>query len=248
MYFSLCIPTMNRFDKFLSKSLPLYISNIHINEIIICDENGNDFDKILTSDFMCSKLKLYKNKSQLGPFLNKINCCSKAINEWIVLIDSDNFADYNYFNVAISYIDNNNNITKNSILSPSRATPRFDFTHLSNLIITKNNLKKISINQKNIIKNRTNMDVLMNTGNYIINKYLIDNINLSMEKKNIEYSSACDVIYFNTLLFEQLDLQFHVLSDLEYQHTVHSESIYILTCNKFKNFNNSIYNRFNNLM
>ena len=30
------------------------------------------------------------------------------------------------------------------------------------------------------------MDVLMNTGNYIINKYLIDNINLSMEKKNIE--------------------------------------------------------------
>ena len=44
--FSLCIPTINRYDNFLSKYLPLYINNTLIDEIVISDENGNDAKKI----------------------------------------------------------------------------------------------------------------------------------------------------------------------------------------------------------
>ena len=44
--FSLCIPTMERFDIFLSRYLPKYLANEYINEIIITDENGNDIEKI----------------------------------------------------------------------------------------------------------------------------------------------------------------------------------------------------------
>ena len=44
--FSLCIPTMDRFDNFLSKYLPKYLENEYINEIVITDENGNDIEKI----------------------------------------------------------------------------------------------------------------------------------------------------------------------------------------------------------
>ena len=40
--FSLCIPTMDRFDTFLSKFLVKYLNNEYINEIIITDENGNE--------------------------------------------------------------------------------------------------------------------------------------------------------------------------------------------------------------
>ena len=47
---SLCIPTMKRFDTFLQKSLIYYIvlltKNI-IDEIIICDETGEDYEKIM---------------------------------------------------------------------------------------------------------------------------------------------------------------------------------------------------------
>jgi hypothetical protein len=39
----------------------------------------------------------------------------------------------------------------------------------------------------------------MNTGNYVINKYLINNIDISNELNNIQYSSSSDVIYFITL-------------------------------------------------
>jgi len=88
----------------------------------------------------------------------------------------------------------------------------------------------------------------MNTGNYVINKYLIDNLELSNETENIPKSSACDVIYFNTLLFEQLDLNMHVVEGLEYDHIVHDGSVYLQTCSIYSDFNNLVYSRYNNLM
>lgn len=245
--FTLCIPTMDRFDDFLSEYLPQYINNELISEIIISDENGNDIDKI-NKLFKSDKLKLFKNEKKLGPFLNKINACSKSSNEWIALIDSDNFADNDYFVTAKKYLEKNITNEKNIILAPCWAKPNFNYSHMSNFIYKNgsfnlNKLKELNNNSKN----QPGSEVLMNTGNYIINKYLIEKINLTNEQNNIAYSSACDVIYFNTLLFEQLDLNLHVVPNLSYLHVVHNKSIYLQTNQKFAQFNDIIYNRFRNL-
>jgi hypothetical protein len=241
--FTLCIPTLDRFDDFLSRYLPEYLNNNLINEIIITDENGNDVDKIQKM-FNNDKLKLFKNTKRLGPFLNKLSACSKATNEWIVLMDSDNFADKKYFNVAKEYIKNNV-LQKNTILAPCFAKPRFNYLHLSGFIYKKGEFKKNKIlESKKINNNFTPSEILMNTGNYVINKYLIDNIDLTNQTENIKMSSACDVIYFNTLLFEQLDLELHVVSNLEYDHVVHNGSVYIQTHQQFSNFNNYVHNRY----
>ena len=66
----------------------------------------------------------------------------------------------------------------------------------------------------------------MNAVNYVLNKFLINNLNLQNETDNIQKSSACDVIYFNTLLFEQFDVNMHVVAYMEYDHVVHDGSIY----------------------
>lgn len=244
--FTLCIPTMNRYDNFLSKYLPQYINNSLINEIIITDENGSDIEKI-SQNFNCEKLKLFKNNTQLGPFLNKISACLKASNEWIVLIDSDNFADEKYFQVANNYI-NNNILGKNVILAPCFAKPRFNYSHLSGFIYKKGTfISNKQLENKLINSSFTCSGTLMNTGNYVINKYLIDNLNLTNETENIKKSSACDVIYFNTLLFEQLDLNLHVVPHLEYEHVVHDGSVYIQTHQQNAMFNSYVYNRYDNL-
>jgi hypothetical protein len=235
--FSLCIPTMDRFDIFLSRYLVKYLENEYINEIIITDENGNDIKKIKNMFGDNNKLILIKNEKHLGPFLNKLKACSFAKNEWIVLMDSDNFAYKDYFIVAKKYIEEKIGEQKNIILAPCKARPNFDYSHLSGFIY-----KKGSFNQNN------NNTTLMNTGNYVINKYLINNLNLQNELNNVSKSSACDVIYFNTLLFEQLDLNMHVVPNLEYDHIVHNESIYIQTCNKYIEFNKLVINRYNNLV
>lgn len=244
--FSLCIPTIDRFDKFLVKYLPNYINNNLINEIIISDENGNDITKIQKT-FNSNKLRLFKNEKILGPFLNKLSACSKASNEWIVLIDSDNFANEKYFQIANEYI-NNNVLGKNIVLAPCFAKPSFNFSHLSGFIYKKDSFKSNKeIENAKINRHFYNSEVLMNTGNYIINKYLIDNINLKNETENIKKSAACDVIYFNTLLFEQLDLNLHVVPNLEYNHVVHNGSIYIQTHQQHSDFNSYVHKRYRNL-
>jgi len=250
MLFSLCIPTIDRYDKFLSNYLPKYLDNEFINEIIITDENGNDIDKIQQFFQNNSKLKLFKNEQKLGPFLNKLKACSNATNQWIALIDSDNFANIDYFITAKNYIETTIGEQKNIILAPCKANPRFNYSHLSGFIYKNNEFKHNKFLESNkIIHNiHTPSEVLMNTGNYVINKYLIDNLNLSNEQNSIQYSSACDVIYFNTLLFEQLDLHMHIIPNMEYEHIVHDGSIYINTHQQFAKFTNTIHERYRNLL
>jgi hypothetical protein len=234
--FSLCIPTMNRFDDFLIHNIPKYLENKFVDEIIITDENGADIEKIKNHFGNNNpKLKLFKNEHRLGPFMNKLRACSYAKNEWIALIDSDNFADENYFITSKNYIEKNiKEDEKNIILSPSKANPNFDFSMFSTFVYQKNGFPRCEYFQYRI---------LMNLGNYIINKYLIDHLDISNETNNIQNSSTCDVIFMNTLFFEQLDLKFHVVPDLVYTHIVHSSSIYKQLGELYTDFNESIYQR-----
>lgn len=242
--FSLCIPTMDRFDKFLSIYLVKYLENEYIHEIIITDENGQDIEKIKSAFPNNDKLILVKNEKQLGPFSNKIKACSLAKNEWIVLMDSDNFADKEYFKIADDYIKILGNQT-NIILAPCKAQPNFDYSHLSGFVYKKGNFSKNNqLENQSKQPHNTSSGTLMNTGNYILNKYLIDNLNLSNEENTL---SPCDVIYFNTLLFEQLDLHMHVVSNLVYDHVVHDGSTYRQTINQHQHFNEVIHDRYFNL-
>lgn len=249
--FSLCVPTMDRYNTFLKPNLEKYIENTLIDEIIITDENGNDYSELLSSDSIAiqnalktERLKIFRNEKRLGPFLNKLKACRLAKNEWIALIDSDNFADTTYFQIALKYLkemDKSVDVIR-TVISPCFAKPNFNYTSLSNNVITRKKLKYIKKGDSKGV-----LDILMNTGNYIINKYLVEHIDLSTETDNIPKSSACDVIYFNTLLFEQLDLQFHVVKDLHYTHCVHPGSIYTLTNMHFRQFNQYVHNRFHQL-
>ena len=72
-------------------------------------------------------------------------------------------------------------------------------------------------------------------------------LNLEMEKQHIKFSSACDVIYFNTLLFEQLDAEIHVVANLQYDHVVHDGSVYLQTRGNTGNFINYVHQRYRNL-
>lgn len=246
--FTLCIPTMDRFDSFLSNYLPKYLNNILIDEIVITDETGNDAYKIKNAFPNNDKIKVFVNENRVGPFLNKLKACSHASNEWIVLMDSDNFASDDYFVKAAEYISAVIEEQKDVILAPSYASPNFNYSHLNGFVYEKGRFQSNKLlEQQNNTSNNCNSLIMMNTGNYVINKYLIDNVDLSKEIDNIKYSSACDVIYFNTLLFEQFDLKLHVVPNMIYDHVVHSGSIYTQTEAQFRNFNDCIYQRYYNL-
>ena len=236
--FSLCIATLNRFDNFLKKNIPRYLENDLISEIIISDESSSNDFKLLQEHFPDNiKLKLLKNETVLGPFLNKIRCCKEASNEWIVLMDSDNFADIDYFKIAEKYITSSLNINDKTILSPSMASPNFDYTFLANIILTKNNIRSYY--------NNPMFNCFINTGNYIINKNLIDTLSFEKELGLIETSNACDVKLMNTLFFEQFEnLNIHVVKNMKYDHVVHEESVYLKNYMKTQDTINKVNDRF----
>jgi len=235
--FSLCIATMDRFDTFLHKNLPQYLAIDLINEIIISDENGNDVAKIREAFPDHPKLRLFVNETRQGPLLNKLRACSHARNEWIALLDSDNFAGADYFAAAKDYIDRAlvESHKKTAILAPIKSRPRFDFTYLSCLTYRSGEFyKNHQFERTHPVESGQSPGItLMNTGNFVINKYLMDNVDLTYEK-NLEWSSCCDVIYLNTLFFEQLDAHLHIVPGMEYDHALHDGSIYLQTYQQFE--------------
>jgi hypothetical protein len=175
---------------------------------------------------------IYKNDEILGVFKNKLKVCSLATNQYIALIDSDNFCDETYFITAKNYIlQNEDKFSKHIILSPSFAKPRFNYKHFENSVITKYNLK----NYYHVHM----FDVLLNTGNYLINKNIIDKI--TYDNSIMQKISACDVIFFNLLCFQQFeDFQLHIIKDFEYDHVVHDGSTYINTIHDCQEYRDSV--------
>jgi hypothetical protein len=227
---SLCIPTKDRFDEFLEKNLTSYLGYLNdgiVDEIVVCDENGNDYNKIIDKfgyaieTTQKDKFRVYKNETVLGVFLNKLKVSRLAKNKYIALIDSDNFTDATYFNVAKEYIVEKQ-ITYRRVLCPSFAKPRFDVVkkRYNHYIITRENCKD------NI--HYVPFHILINTGNFVFTRDVVDDLKYDLEI--LPKISACDVMYFSLLAFQQFEgMQMHVVDKLEYEHTVHTNCVSIET-------------------
>lgn len=221
---SLCIPTMNRYDKFLSKSIPDYLTNEHITEIVICDETGEDYESIL-SNFSHPKLKVFKNDHQLGCFKNKMNVASKATSKYICIFDSDNFADENYF-IAFKNFIKSSDKPDNTIFLPSFARPNFNYKWLCNNYVTKENVKDIWFYFKNKNLPGAGMETVLNTMNCIISKAFFDKYNILDDEPWCNECYAYDSIYFCLYYLFILNASLIVVPDMEYDHRVHDGSHY----------------------
>lgn len=231
---TLCIPTYNRFDTFLVHNLPKYLANHYIDEIVISDENGEDLNKIAIHFPNELRLKLFKNETRLGPFRNKDVAVSHATNEWVCLMDSDNFAPLFYFDAWAEYI-RKNGINNKNIYAPCKTIPQknhggFDFIFGMNVPITKKNVNEI-------IKNPVGT-TLLNTGNYIFHKdNFLDTTDVFPElhsKLDVQ-----DVLFKNALLLIK-NSTIHVVPYMMYDHIVHNGSFFLNNISDFDNANKEV--------
>jgi len=239
---SLCIPTMNRYDKFLQYSIPKYIEDENINEIIICDETGEDYQKI-KDNFNNDKLKVFKNDMKLGCFKNKMNVASKATCEYICIFDSDNFADKNYF-ISFKKFILDNNYPLNSVYLPSFAKPNFDYRWFINKEITNYNVKEILENSKNSTNKGCTLDVLLNTMNCIIPNNFLDKYDILNDKPWCDACLAYDSEYFSLYSLYIMNANLYCVDGMEYEHRVHDGSHYCEMAGFSENFHKCLYDRF----
>ena len=223
MKLSLCIPTMDRWD-FLKVNLPKYLENPYIDEIVICDENGNDVKRICEI-FDNSKIRTFVNDRCLGAFFNKRKVVSLAKNPIICLMDSDNYAPLTYFHAFFKYLETNP-WEDNIVYMPAKTIPQknhsgFNYYHFAFLDITAKDAYRIVKEDQ----------PFMNGGNFIVSKSLYEKAALLPEEERLgNECKALDVLLQNYLFFKRCpNTIMRVVPSMEYEHIVHSGSYYKLT-------------------
>jgi hypothetical protein len=234
MKLSLCIPTYKRFD-FLIKSIPNYLENPYIDEIIITDDDGEDFELLNLYFSDNNKLKIYKNEKRLKPFLNKERAVSLCKNEWVCIIDSDNFADIDYFKSWEEHIKQNG-INNKIIYCPSGTLPQGNFTF--DFVLGK----EVNIDNIKDFWKIHNFGVFMDIGNYIFNKeeYLYNPGNREYENMNIT-----DVKYRNYFMLSN-GCKMVAVPNMKHLHIRHENSYYSSDVSKDPN-HQVIFKKLDNL-
>jgi len=211
--FSVAIPTMNRYEKYLKEYIPKYLKNNFIKEIVICDENGNDYEQILKEYPNEPKIKLYKNDKKLGALRNKIKVMSLCNSKYIALIDSDNFVDEQYFTKALEF-----GLNEKTVVCPSYSHDgRGNFKHMQ----FYNPISKYNWNT--VIQTR-GMFPCLNDGNCIFPKI----ISTDLEKidTNIEPYGSDAYVILQFVISMGYDVCF---ADMTYVHPVSEDSLWIET-------------------
>lgn len=231
--FSLAIPTMKRYEKYLKETIPKYLENKFINEIVICDETGEDYEEIKKEYGDHPKIKLYKNEKRLGGFRNKIKVMSLCSSNYIALIDSDNYVEENYFEEAIKF-----GLNQFSFLLPCNSEGRPSFKPFSffNYIDRDNwiNLLKTNVSFARI-----------NDGNGIYSKKYSNLLNMLI--LDIE-PHAADAFVINQIAVS-MGFKMYFVPTMSYKHPT-SEDSYWITSEKetndfMNNWNSNVLNFIN---
>lgn len=212
---SLCITTYHR-DSLLFESFRHVLSDERITEIVIVDDCSNNrfFENVKAKCDTMPKVKLFRNEKNLGCYRNKKEAISKASNEWVIILDSDNVIRKDFIDVL--YEDNVvYGWKRDTILSPEFARPHFNYHQFSGATIDRETIKQYIPNAS-----KTRFDCLINCMNYFVNR----DEYLKVWDGSIEPWTA-DTIFQNYNWLKAGN-KIYVKPGLQYDHLVHDGSHY----------------------
>jgi glycosyltransferase involved in cell wall biosynthesis len=223
---------MRRFS-FLQESIPKYLANPHVTELVIADETGEDYAAI-TAAFSDPKLRVYKNERRLGSVENKQRVASYATSEFIAIIDSDNFADIDYFEAFKRYLATHV-VPRTSVFLPCMSKP--EFNHRAYIGHT--------LNKSTVRQYWPKIETCLNTMNMIIPRAFLAQFNIMSDKPMCDITSgAYDALYFSLYALFNMNATLIVVDGMEYEHRVHAGSWYLETADRSKPVYDAIMKRY----
>jgi glycosyltransferase involved in cell wall biosynthesis len=213
---TVAIPYYNN-KKYLEKTLELPLSSDFVSEIIIHDDCSDD-----EIESTHPKIKVYRNETNVGAFKNKYLAVSKSTNEWVYLLDSDNY-----------FFDNSLDAVKN--ISPQRGkyySP--SQLHLVNDGLDPNLDGKVvkydfgvvdSNKAKELLKSEFWEEFcwLINTGNFFVHRDdYIQSMRDVYEDSNYPYFEADAIVFCYNWLKKGNIIE--IVNELWYNHTVRGDS------------------------
>jgi glycosyltransferase involved in cell wall biosynthesis len=208
---SLCITTYNRTD-LLFESFKQVLDDPRVSEIVVVDDCSSEevFREVLIRSKVTSRLRLYHNQKNLDCYRNKREAISKASNQWVIILDSDNIITKPYIDKIESLFTAG--LNPKTVYQPSFAKPHFNFTKYESFLIDKHNVAKYMVDDT--------FGTMLNAMNYFVNRdeYLrvwdgsVDPVTSDSIFQNYNWLNAGNNIY--------------VVPGLEYEHRVHDGSHY----------------------
>ena len=220
---TIAIPTMRRWS-FLKTMIPVFLERPEVNEVVICDETGEDYDEIrlaFGTHPMDKKLRLYKNETRLGIYENKRKVLSLCKKGWIALLDSDNVFPDEWFDF-LSELDFTN--TKRiygsadfRTLDTASGKMERPCVQFSGTVLDKSLWNSFLQNEKCFY--------LLNDGNWILHSECLRCLPDTVKSEDV---LAADAI-FMLRRFVMSGYYIHYPSGFEYIHMTHPGSSWIQT-------------------
>jgi glycosyltransferase involved in cell wall biosynthesis len=202
---SLAITTFERYEMTLN-AFSSVVGHHLIDEVVIVDDHSTPaiWNKLKDLPRFNSKVKVFRNDTNLGMSLNKVESVRLCKNDWVILFDSDNTLTHEYLNAIPSDLD------PQTIYIPDFARPNFDFRAYAGDVINATTIAKY--------KDLDDFWTMLNTCNYLVPRDLY----VSTFRAN-RLIKETDTLWF-AYLWITAGFSFKVLPGMQYEHLVHKDS------------------------
>lgn len=225
---SLAIPFYNTSRYFLD-CIKYALQDDFISEIVVNDDcsRQEEYDNLLLLVGGNKKIKVYRNESNLGAFRNKYIAVKNCTNEWVYLLDSDNYPFEETYEVIRSIPEDSPDICFSPRQLFCRHDGREDYDTISDYTF-KYDYIGIDESKDAIIKKTKWFDWFLNSGNYVFNRQTY----LSSLKESFEDNSL-SLLHADTSATYYFWLKnggkFKIINEFRHNHRFRSDS-YWHTC------------------
>lgn len=229
---SLAIPFYNTSQYFL-ECIQYALENKFVSEIVVNDDCSDEdqWKKLnqIVDTLNTDKIKLFRNKKNLGSFRNKYITVLNCSNTWVYLLDSDNHVFENSYNCIKSI----SNIDPLITYSPQHLCCKNDDSENYEVISDYNfkyDLIGIEETKDMIFKKTKWFDWFFNSGNYVLNKdTYINALKKPYEDKSTPLLDADTAAAFYFLL--EYGVKFKIVKNFSHHHRLRKDSVWN-TCGK----------------
>lgn len=223
---SLAIPEYNTSHYFVDCVL-YALEDDFVDEIVVNDDCSSEdhFERLINiiHGLNSSKIKVFRNNSNLGAFRNKYETVLKCSNDWVYLLDSDNYPFENNYQVLKTLNQNDPTI----VYSPSKLYCKSDleltYSNISDYNTFKYDIIGVEEAKDAIIKRTKWFDWIINTGNYFFNKsFYLDSLREPFNNHTAYklYADTAAAFYF----ILKNNGKIKVVPDLHHNHRLRSDS------------------------
>lgn len=216
---TVAIPYYNS-EKYLEQALEIPLSSDFVSEIIIHDDCS--YNKIESTH---PKIKVYRNETNVGAFKNKYLAVSKSTNEWVYLLDSDNY----FFDNSLEVVKNINT-QRGKYYSPSQLhlvddglDPKLDGKIIKYDFGSVDSVN--ANNAKELLKSEFWEEFcwLINTGNFFVHRDdYIESMKNVYEDLNYPYFEADAIVFCYNWLKKGNGIE--IIQNLCYNHRLRGNS------------------------